>query len=81
MRRVPDKRCYRALFISDVHLGTRSAQAEALLEFLKEVEADVIYLVGDIIDFWKDQSKAWTARDRSAIYGGFHLYVKGAGQT
>lgn len=53
MRRVPDKRCYRALFISDVHLGTRSAQAEALLEFLKEVEADVIYLVGDIIDFWK----------------------------
>src|SRR5262245_7477325 len=36
----------RALFISDVHLGTRSAQAEALLEFLKHLEADVIYLVG-----------------------------------
>ncbi len=24
------------------------------------------------------RSKAWTARDRSAIYGGFHLYVKAA---
>ncbi len=24
-----------------------------------------------------DRSKKWTARDRSAIYGGFHLYVKG----
>jgi UDP-2,3-diacylglucosamine pyrophosphatase LpxH len=41
------------VFISDVHLGTRSCQAEALLAFLREVEADVYYLVGDIIDFWK----------------------------
>ena len=44
---------YRALFISDVHLGTRSAQAEMLLDFLRETEAQSIYLVGDIIDFWK----------------------------
>src|SRR2546423_1040471 len=43
----------RALFISDVHLGTRSAQALRLLQFLKQYEADTIYLVGDIIDFWK----------------------------
>ncbi|HET6925230.1 MAG TPA: UDP-2,3-diacylglucosamine diphosphatase [Hyphomicrobiaceae bacterium] len=43
----------RALFISDVHLGTRTAQAGRLLEFLKAYEADTIYLVGDIIDFWK----------------------------
>src|SRR5215213_1682509 len=43
----------RALFISDVHLGTRTSQAGALLEFMKHVDADVIYLVGDIIDFWR----------------------------
>lgn len=43
----------RALFISDVHLGTRTAQAERLLDLLRHCEADVIYLVGDIIDFWK----------------------------
>ena len=43
----------RALFISDVHLGTRTAQAERLLDLLRCCEADVIYLVGDIIDFWK----------------------------
>jgi UDP-2,3-diacylglucosamine pyrophosphatase LpxH len=49
----PFVRRARALFISDVHLGTRSAQAEALLEFLKHWEADTIYLVGDIVDFWK----------------------------
>jgi UDP-2,3-diacylglucosamine pyrophosphatase LpxH len=49
----PDAVRYRAIFLSDVHLGTRSAQADALLDFLKHTEADVIYLVGDIVDFWR----------------------------
>ena len=48
----PERR-YRTVFISDVHLGTRSAQAEALLDFLKHVESETLYLVGDIVDFWK----------------------------
>jgi UDP-2,3-diacylglucosamine pyrophosphatase LpxH len=43
----------RALFLSDLHLGTRAFQAERLLDFLRQVDADVIYLVGDIVDFWK----------------------------
>ena len=43
----------RTLFISDVHLGTRTAQTEHLLLFLAQYDADTIYLVGDIIDFWK----------------------------
>lgn len=46
-------RRYRAVFISDVHLGTRTAQADDLLDFLRAIEADTFYLVGDIIDFWK----------------------------
>ena len=44
---------YRTLFISDVHLGTRASQAELLLTFLKEHDAETIYLVGDIVDFWR----------------------------
>lgn len=44
---------YRTLFISDVHLGTRSSQADRLLDFLKETDAETIYLVGDIVDFWR----------------------------
>ena len=44
---------YRTLFISDIHLGTKSCQAEAFLDFFKEHSADKIYLVGDIVDFWK----------------------------
>jgi UDP-2,3-diacylglucosamine pyrophosphatase LpxH len=44
---------YRTLFISDCHLGSNGAQADALARFLKHVEADEIYLVGDIIDMWR----------------------------
>lgn len=44
---------YRALFISDVHLGTPWSQAPKLLEFLAQARADTLYLVGDIIDFWR----------------------------
>lgn len=43
---------YRSLFISDVHLGMRAAQADQLLDFLRVHEAETIYLVGDIIDGW-----------------------------
>jgi UDP-2,3-diacylglucosamine pyrophosphatase LpxH len=43
----------RALFVSDVHLGTRTAQADQLLDLLRCCEADTVYLVGDIIDFWR----------------------------
>ena len=47
---------YRALFISDVHLGARGCQAERLLDFLRWHEADTIYLVGDIVDGWQLRS-------------------------
>ncbi len=45
-------RTHRALFISDVHLGTRGCQADRLLDFLREYDAETIYLVGDIVDGW-----------------------------
>jgi UDP-2,3-diacylglucosamine pyrophosphatase LpxH len=48
-----EPRKYRALFLSDLHLGTKTAQVDALLEFLKHHDADVIYLVGDIVDGWR----------------------------
>jgi UDP-2,3-diacylglucosamine pyrophosphatase LpxH len=44
---------HRALFISDVHLGTRTSKAELLLDFLERNDAETIYLVGDIVDFWR----------------------------
>ena len=41
---------FRSLWLSDVHLGTGACRAAELLDFLEEVRADKIYLVGDIVD-------------------------------
>lgn len=44
---------YRTLFISDVHLGSRPAKAEYLIDFLRHHDAEQIFLVGDIVDGWR----------------------------
>lgn len=49
---------FRTIWISDVHLGTRGCRAGALLDFLREHEAQYIYLVGDIFDGWALR-KSW----------------------
>ena len=41
--RNPDSRQYRAIWISDVHLGTRGCKAEFLLDFLRYNDARTIY--------------------------------------
>jgi len=59
---------YRTLFLSDIHLGTKACQAEALLEFLRNFEADTIYLVGDVIDFWRiKRSPHWPQAHNDVI--------------
>ena len=49
----PGRTRLRAIFISDLHIGTPGFQAEALLDFLKHHPSDVLYLVGDIVDGWQ----------------------------
>ncbi len=44
---------YRAIWISDVHLGTAGCKAEFQLDFLRFNESWELYLVGDIIDGWQ----------------------------
>ena len=41
-----------ALFISDVHLGSKGSNAEGVLALLKQYEPQTLFLVGDIIDGW-----------------------------
>jgi UDP-2,3-diacylglucosamine pyrophosphatase LpxH len=48
---------YRAIWISDIHLGTTGCQAALLLEFLRYTESKELYLVGDIIDGWQLRRK------------------------
>jgi UDP-2,3-diacylglucosamine pyrophosphatase LpxH len=52
---------YRTIWLSDTHLGTRGCQAQALLDFLDAHDCDYLYLVGDIIDFWRlKRAPHWT---------------------
>ncbi|MCD8520310.1 MAG: UDP-2,3-diacylglucosamine diphosphatase [Alphaproteobacteria bacterium] len=48
----------RSLFLSDFHIGAKSFDSRALLNFLLQYECDYLYLVGDIIDGWK-LKKRW----------------------
>lgn len=43
----------RTAFISDIHLGTPGCQARALLDFLRALDCQTLFLVGDIIDGWQ----------------------------
>jgi UDP-2,3-diacylglucosamine pyrophosphatase LpxH len=47
------RRSLRALFLSDLHLGSRACRSDRLIEFLRTHHADAIYLVGDIVDGWR----------------------------
>jgi len=50
---------HRAIFISDLHLGSRMTKARELLAFLAAHEADVWYLVGDIYDIKRLRKRAY----------------------
>jgi UDP-2,3-diacylglucosamine pyrophosphatase LpxH len=49
---------FRAIWISDIHLGTHGCQADWLLDFLKHTESEYLYLVGDVVDGWQ-LKKRW----------------------
>jgi len=42
----------RTAWISDVHLGTRTSNAAALLQFFRDYDCDKLFVVGDLIDIW-----------------------------
>lgn len=52
---------YRAVFLSDLHLGSRGCRAEELLAFLRVLRGvRKLYLVGDIVDVWaRQRSRSW----------------------
>ena len=48
---------FRTLILSDLHLGTKDAQARELLDVLRGIRCDKLILNGDIIDLWSLQRK------------------------
>ena len=59
---------FRAIFISDIHLGTASCQAGKLLDFLRHTDSRELYLVGDVIDGWQLKRRwFWTQAHNDVI--------------
>ena len=49
----------RAVFVSDVHLGSKHCHAAQFADFLETLHCRQLYLVGDIVDLW------WMAQKRA----------------
>ena len=58
---------YRSVWISDVHLGTRGSQADALLGFLRTFDCDTLYVVGDLIDIWAMKRGVFWTQEHSDV--------------
>ena len=43
---------YKAVIVSDLHLGTKDSKAEEFIEFLENHPTDLLILNGDIVDGW-----------------------------
>lgn len=50
---------YKTICISDLHLGSHHSKTSILLDFLKNNQADTVFLIGDIIDGWKLKQNKW----------------------
>jgi len=58
---------FRTIWLSDLHLGTRGARADALADFLKHHQCERLYLVGDVIDGWRLKSRMYWPQAHSNV--------------
>ena len=66
-RTVGERRRYRTIWISDVHLGTKGCNAQLLIDFLDHTDSETMYLVGDIIDGWRLKKKVYWPPEHNDI--------------
>ena len=74
----PRKLRFRTVWISDTHLGTSGCNADLLLDFLKSIQPETLYLVGDIIDGWRlKRGWYWPPRHNDIVRRVLKLANKG----
>ena len=66
-RTLGERRKFRTIWISDVHLGTKGCNAELLIDFLDHTDSETMYLVGDIIDGWRLKKKFYWPPEHNDI--------------
>jgi UDP-2,3-diacylglucosamine pyrophosphatase LpxH len=58
----------KSIFVSDTHIGAAYSNPEFFHKFLKTIEAENIFLVGDIFDFWAMKRKVvWNKHSNNVI--------------
>ena len=62
-----ERRRFRTIWISDVHLGTKGCNAALLIDFLDHTDSETMYLVGDIIDGWRLKKKLFWPPEHNDI--------------
>jgi UDP-2,3-diacylglucosamine pyrophosphatase LpxH len=65
-----------ALFISDVHLGSKGCNADLLLETLKIYEPKELIIVGDFIDGWLLKKRHFWTQDFTNVVRKILSYTK-----
>lgn len=59
---------YRAIWISDLHIGSKDFKLELLVDFLDSHRCDILYLVGDIVDLRLISRRGtWIRRHEQAL--------------
>ena len=65
-----------ALFISDVHLGSRGSNAKELLQTLKLYKPNYLFIVGDFIDGWLLKKRHYWTQDYTNVIRKILSYSK-----
>jgi UDP-2,3-diacylglucosamine pyrophosphatase LpxH len=69
----------RSAWISDVHLGTRTSNVGALLQFLRDYDFENLYIVGDLIDIWSmRRARYWPQQHNDVVQKILRKARKGA---
>jgi UDP-2,3-diacylglucosamine pyrophosphatase LpxH len=65
-----------ALFISDVHLGSKGSNADKLLKVLEKYEPKYLFIVGDFIDGWMLKKRHYWTQDYTNVIRKILSYSK-----
>ena len=63
--------CYRTVWLSDIHLGSRACRVDILQDFLRRTRCQQLYLVGDIVDLQRMRSRFYWPKSHTDVLQNF----------
>lgn len=71
------KRKLKLAVLSDIHLGTIGCRANAVNQYLKSIDPEILVLNGDIIDMWQFKKRYWPDSHMKVIQRIFKMMANG----